>query len=207
MRASTAAPTYFEPERIEISSREGSVVTGAFVDGGVSPFNDPALQLLMVAALHGHGLRWQTGKEKLLLVSIGTGTHKESYTTRELTKMAPAEQGLRALKSLMDDCARSNQAMLQWLTHCLTPWLIDRAVGKMELDSQSGPQLATYVRYNVLLDAKWLKDEPAIERLPEKLAEIAEMDNPDNMKELEEIGRIAAPKQVDPSHFPAGFDI
>jgi hypothetical protein len=32
-------------------------VKGAFVDGGVSPFNDPALQLLMLAVLDGHGFR------------------------------------------------------------------------------------------------------------------------------------------------------
>jgi patatin-like phospholipase/acyl hydrolase len=63
VRASTAAPTYFEPEQIAISTRDGNVVEGAFVDGGVSPFNDPALQLLMVAALHGHGFRWQTGRD------------------------------------------------------------------------------------------------------------------------------------------------
>ena len=35
VRASTAAPTYFDPERIQISSRDGSVVDGEFVDGGV----------------------------------------------------------------------------------------------------------------------------------------------------------------------------
>src|SRR5262249_4714963 len=54
VRASTAAPTYFEPQTIEISSRDGNAVKGAFVDGGVSPFNDPALQLLMLAVLEGH---------------------------------------------------------------------------------------------------------------------------------------------------------
>jgi predicted patatin/cPLA2 family phospholipase len=36
VRASTAAPTYFEPQTIEIASRDGKVVKGAFVDGGVS---------------------------------------------------------------------------------------------------------------------------------------------------------------------------
>src|SRR5262245_24444784 len=41
VRASTAAPTYFEPESISIASRDGAVVQAAFVDGGVSPFNDP----------------------------------------------------------------------------------------------------------------------------------------------------------------------
>ena len=55
VRASTAAPTYFAPEAIAIHSRDGAPVEGAFVDGGVTPFNDPALQLLMLAALQGHG--------------------------------------------------------------------------------------------------------------------------------------------------------
>jgi hypothetical protein len=33
------------------------------------------------------------------------------------------------------------------------------------------------------------------------------MDNPANMDELVEIGRIAAKKQVKPEHFPANFDV
>ena len=64
LRASTAAPTYFEPQQIAISTRDGAVVNGVFVDGGVSPFNDPALQLLMLAALQGHGFQWKTGKDR-----------------------------------------------------------------------------------------------------------------------------------------------
>jgi patatin-like phospholipase/acyl hydrolase len=139
VRASTVAPTYFEPQPIAISSRDGSVVNGAFVDGGVSPFNDPALQLLMVAALAGHGFKWQTGKDKLLLISVGTGTYKEKYSADALIGMLTAKQGLVALQSLMDDCGRQNQAILQRLTNCVTPWTIDRAMGDMKLDSESGP--------------------------------------------------------------------
>jgi uncharacterized protein len=45
VRASTAAPHYFDPELIQISPQ----VSGAFVDGGVSPYNNPAMQLLMLA--------------------------------------------------------------------------------------------------------------------------------------------------------------
>ena len=66
--------------------------------------------------------------------------------------MTAAEQGLHSLQSLMDDCGRVNHCVLQWLTNCVTPWLIDRAVQTMGLDSASGPQLATYARYNVLLE-------------------------------------------------------
>ncbi|HTO78325.1 MAG TPA: hypothetical protein VMJ31_00965, partial [Methylocystis sp.] len=105
------------------------------------------------------------------------------------------------------DCAETNHELLQWLTHCLTPWIIDRAVGDMKLDSQAGPQLATYARYNALLDAKWLKDELNIDATPDKLAQISQMDNPANMDELAAIGRKTAEKQVLDSHLPAAFDI
>ncbi|HVO25168.1 MAG TPA: patatin-like phospholipase family protein [Candidatus Margulisiibacteriota bacterium] len=207
VRASTAAPTYFEPERIAILSRDGTVVDGAFVDGGVSPFNDPSLQLLMLAALHGHGFRWQTGTENLLLISVGTGTYKQTFSADKLMKMVAAEQGLRALQSLMDDCGRMNHAMVQWLTRCLTPWTIDRAVGDMQLDSANGPKLATSVRYNVILEPSWLSTEVSLAYGPEQVAKIAEMDDPTNMDDLAKIGRLAAAKQVKPGHFPAGFDV
>ena len=206
VRASTAAPTYFEPEQIDISSRDGSVVQGAFIDGGVSPFNDPALQLLMVATVQGHGFRWQTGAGKLLLVSVGTGTYRETSPTQAILKMPSAEQGLRALQSLMDDCARMNHAALQWLTKCLTPWQIDRAFGDMKSDSESGARLATYARYNVLLDQKWLSTQVSVECTAEKLAKIAAMDNPATMEELAAVGAKAAAIQVKPEHFE-GFDI
>lgn len=207
VRASTAAPTYFEPERIRISSPDGTVVDGAFVDGGVSPYNDPSLQLLMVAALHGHGFRWHTGADDLLLISVGTGTYKERYTTDALTQMPAAEQGVRALQSLMDDCARMNHAMVQWLTRCLKPWTIDSAMGDMRLDSESGPKLATSVRYDVLLEPDWLSTQVKIAYAADHLGKIAAMDGPTNMNELEDIGRRAASLQVKDEHFPPRFDL
>jgi hypothetical protein len=207
VRASTAAPTYFEPERIAISSREGAVVDGAFVDGAVSPFNDPALQLLMLAALQGHGLRWTTGKDQLLLISVGTGSTNENQSAQALIAMPAAEQAVRSLVSLMADCGRVNHGMLQWLTSCLTPSIIDRAVGDMKLDSQSGPQLATYVRYDVELESNWLSSELGIELAADKVAQIAKMDDPTNMDDLAKLGQSAASKQVKAEHLPAAFDL
>jgi len=207
VRASTAAPTYFEPERIAISSRDDAVLDAAFVDGGVSPFNDPTLQLLMLAALQGHGFRWKTGKDQLLLISVGTGDTKDNQSAQALAQMTAAEQGIRSLKSLMADCGQVNQGMLQWLTNCLTPWTIDRAVGDMKLDSESGPQLATYARYNVLLEQGWLDSVLGIELAPDKIAQIAKMDDPTNMDDLAKLGQSAAAQQVKAEHLPAAFDL
>jgi uncharacterized protein len=207
VRASTAAPTYFAPEEIAIHARDGTVVDGAFVDGGVTPFNDPALQLLMLATLQGHGFCWATGKNKLLIVSVGTGQYKQRRSARAVVSDLAAFQGVAALQSLMDDCERMNRATLQWLTNCLTPWLIDRAVGDMKLDSQSGPQLATYVRYNAVLEQAWLKTELGVDLAGDKLEQIRKMDDPSNLSDLADLGRRAAAAQVKPEHLPAAFDL
>ena len=68
--------------------------------------------------------------------------------------------------------------------------------------------VATYARYNALLDSAWLKDTLGIIHDPNEVAKIAEMDNPSNMDELENIGKAAAAKQINAAdHFPAAFDI
>ena len=48
VRASTAAPHFFKPQPIEIVEGEPPAL---FVDGGLTPHNDPALALLLLAAL------------------------------------------------------------------------------------------------------------------------------------------------------------
>src|SRR5258708_5757461 len=74
VRASTAAPPYFEPEKIQVAEN----LFGAFVDGGMSPHNNPALQLLMLATLDGYSWKWPTGESKLLIISAGTGRKEMS---------------------------------------------------------------------------------------------------------------------------------
>jgi hypothetical protein len=207
VRASTAAPTYFAPEEIPIHSRAGTVVDGAFVDGGVTPFNDPALQLLMLARLEGHGFCWPSGKDKLLIVSVGTGQYKEPRTAQAVLSDATALQGIAALQSLLDDCERMNRATLQWLTNCLTPWTIDRAVGNMKVDSEKGPQLATYVRYNAVLEQAWLKTELGVDLTPDKIEQVRKIDDASNLSDLADLGRRAAAAQVKPEHLPAAFDL
>jgi len=208
VRASTAAPTYFEPQPISISSRTGKVEMAAFVDGGVSPYNDPSLQLLMLAALHGHGFRWQTGADHLLLISVGTGMKRQPVSAEDVMGWQPLEQGIRALQSLMDDSARANLEIMQWLTTCLTPTRINSVVEDMKADSVAGPKLATYARYNAVLEPGWLKDNLEMTDFSaQQLVEIAKMDQPVNVPSLIRIGQRAAQTQIQPDHFPARFDV
>ena len=53
VRASTAAPTFFPPEVIDIGGGKSFV----FVDGGVTMFNNPAFQLFLMATLEPYNAR------------------------------------------------------------------------------------------------------------------------------------------------------
>ena len=140
-------------------------------------------------------------------MSVGTGRYRQTYQAQELLGSLAALQGVTALQSLMDDCERANRATLQWLTDCLTPSVVDRAVGDMKLDSQNGPQLATYVRYNVILEPDWLKATLGVDLAPDKIEQIRKMDDPSNLDDLAELGQLAAKTQIKPEHLPAAFDL
>lgn len=72
VRASTAAPVYFPPEVLQWDANDPSK-TFVFVDGGVTPYNNPAFLLFRMATQAPYRLNWKTGERDLLLVSIGTG--------------------------------------------------------------------------------------------------------------------------------------
>jgi patatin-like phospholipase/acyl hydrolase len=80
VRASTAAPTYFPPEVIAVGDK-----SFVFVDGGVTMYNNPAFQLFLMATVDRYWVLaperqqgWATGVDKMLLVSVGTGTSPDA---------------------------------------------------------------------------------------------------------------------------------
>ncbi len=203
VRASTAAPHYFDPERLPIAKD----VSGAFVDGGVSPHNNPALQLLLMATTEGFGLGWPTGAEKLLLVSIGTGAQEIRMSAQEVMNMSSAKVSLHALTSLMNDCDAMNQTMLQWMSRSPTAWSIDREIGDLRGDVLGGHPLLSYLRYNVVLDQEWLKTHLQIDLKAGEVKGLQEMDKPKNMSKLAFLGGKAAQKQIKPAHFSKSFNL
>jgi hypothetical protein len=72
VRASTAAPVYFPAEVMTWNPENPSDAT-VFVDGGVTPYNNPAFQLYRMATEPAYRLNWTKGEKNLLLISIGTG--------------------------------------------------------------------------------------------------------------------------------------
>lgn len=213
VRASTAAPHYFEPERLQVATNtEGRYVDGAFVDGGVSPFNNPSLQLLMLATLEGFKLKWPLGRDQLLLVSVGTGDGEEAMAPDRILKMTAAEQAMRALVGLMSDCDALVRTMMQWLGEMPAEppqvrTAIDREIGDLAGDMLGGQKWLSYVRYNSTLEGNWLRSNLHLDISDGEAATLRAMDDPSNVAMLEKVGASAAAEQIRPEHFPDGFNI
>lgn len=202
VRASTAAPSFFAPEFIEISS-EGERPQGEFVDGGVSPHNNPALLALQLATIKGFGAAWPLDPDKLLLVSVGTGSAQPGTSKSWLA----GEHAIKSLLSLMDDCAESVETILQWLSSSPTARNIDAAMNDLHLDLLAERPLLQYLRYNVQLDNRWIKENLDITMTDDEVRNLGAMDRPENMRTLSKLGIQAAKRQIEEHHFPACFDL
>ncbi|MEZ4447230.1 MAG: patatin-like phospholipase family protein [Polyangiaceae bacterium] len=206
VRASTAAPHFFEPESIIISKarRDGEQDDlGDFVDGGVSPHNNPSLQTLMYVTLDGYRVRWDLGADKLLLVSVGTGRANPSVDSSAFAGFHAAQ----SLLSLMDDANDLNETILQWLSTSRTRRVIDRQVGDLSNDGIGGADQLSYARYNAELDGEWLKAQLDLAVEPPRLATLKAMDAPANAPLLLDIGRRVGKTFVRDEDFPSAFDL
>jgi patatin-like phospholipase/acyl hydrolase len=72
VRASTAAPVYFLPEVLQWDCNDPAK-TFVFLDGGITPYNNPAFLLYRMATEPAFRLNWKKGENNLLIISIGTG--------------------------------------------------------------------------------------------------------------------------------------
>jgi hypothetical protein len=211
VRASTAAPYYFAPEFVTIKegSADGAVkpVSGEFIDGGVSTANNPSLQMVQLATLHGYGLRWPLGDDQMLVVSLGTGRPNLEGMISSGVKAASAAHAARSLVTLMSDCNELVETMMQWLSSSPTARRIDRVVGDLHEDQLGGRPLLSYARYNVEFEDTWLRDNLGVSLNKDKIAGLEAMDDPANLSTLEDLGIRAASKFIQEAHFPAAFDL
>jgi hypothetical protein len=193
---------YFKPERFEVGRGE----VGAFVDGGVSMANNPALLLFLAATLRGYPFRWATGERHLLLVSVGTGFWRRRDTVGKVLDAKFWQWGVEAPSMLMEDATWQNQLLLQAFSHSATAVEINREVGDLSEDLLTPEPLLTYLRYNAQLDELGLNALGLAELAP-RLASLREMSAAENRTDLARIGERAAAQQVTDAHFSGAFDL
>ncbi|MEJ7768783.1 MAG: patatin-like phospholipase family protein [Chitinophagaceae bacterium] len=208
VRASTAAPSYFLPQIIEVG---GGLPTAAFVDGGVSMANNPSLQLLMIATLKGFPFHWKMGADNLLLVSVGTGMGRWEKIPANVSKNHLLNWAQQIPDMFMADASWNNQIMLQWLSKCDTRWRIDGEIGDLTDDLITGDNdqkgLLTYLRYNQWLDAESLRELMNKDYSKEQVNGLVEMSNAASRFELFDVGCKDAEGKVVEAHFPESFKV
>lgn len=217
VRASTAAPIYFPPEVIELQPGDPNR-TFVFVDGGVTPYNNPAFLLYRFATEPAYNLRWERGEDKLLLVSVGTGATAEPGATADDAESNLLATGIGIPSALMYGSVVDQDVNCRAVGRCVHGEVIDRelldliprtgpAVGSFEqrlqrpvtpLSQNLGRQFL-YARYNVGLsrDSLTALGFGALDPVS-----VQKMDNatPENIKRLLAIGTAAA-EQIQPKHF------
>jgi hypothetical protein len=201
IRASAAAPHYFDPELIEIIPNEPP---GLFVDGALTPHNDPSLQLFLYAALPQYGLSWSLGPENLTIVSIGTGGFRPHVSLQELAWIRPIGMAIRALGAQIAESSQLVLTLMSWLGDTSTSWPINSELGDVaRVPAPLGQPLFRFLRYDIRLEQGWLARELGVTIDERKLSKYELIDAPENIPAIYELGARAAERQIKRDHLVA----
>ncbi|MEH2501066.1 hypothetical protein V1294_007545 [Bradyrhizobium sp. AZCC 1678] len=209
VRASTAAPVYFPPEIVEWD-KDDPAKTFFFVDGGVTPYNNPAFLLFRMATLPQYRLNWPTGEDRMMLISVGTGA--AAAVSRDLNargQLIPANVA-HLPGVLMGGAAIDQDINCRAIGRCVFGEPIDREIGDMiprqgdplkggvvPLDEDCGRQFL-YARYNPDVSRGGL-DALGLNKIDPD--HVQALDQIEYIKEMQSVGRAYAAKFVDMTPF------
>ena len=196
VRASTAAPAYFRPETLQWDPTNPEK-TFVFVDGGVTPYNNPSFLMYRMATQRPYGLNWKTGEKNLLVVSVGTGSAPSPGVYNNL---------LDTLKELPNNLMYAMQVdqdiNCRTVGRCIFGSSIDRELGDMipldnddqmlSLDSDAARHFS-YVRYNANLSEEGL-NEMSLGHIDSD--DVRQMDSVEFIGKLREVGKKVGETQV-----------
>jgi hypothetical protein len=185
VRASTAAPTYFDPEEIMLGGRRH-----VFVDGAITPYNNPALIAALMAVLPCYRLAWETGPDKIRLISVGTMRFSLAAADVNVRHMWVGYHAVQIPAALMQGIALEQDCMCRCLGQCIHGEELDSEIGNLEGAALSGRSWFSYTRYN-----KSYMGKDAEEFLRQN-AELAQLDAIHAIPALREIGHAYAQEHV-----------
>jgi uncharacterized protein len=200
VRASTAAPIFFPPEVVKLGKHDASK-TFVFVDGGVTPYNNPAFLLFRMATSPAYRLGWQSGEGRMMLVSIGTGAAPDLG----VAAADPSRNHLANLAdlpgALMYGAAVDQDTNCRVIGRCVHGDPLDREVGDLIPRATPDPTapripLATdlgrafrYARYNAELTSASLAALGLGEIDPKR---VSKLDSIEAIGDLRRVGRAVA---------------
>jgi hypothetical protein len=207
VRASTAAPTFFPPEVIVLpSAAPAEEREFVFVDGGVTMYNNPTFQMFLMATLDRYWAlkpeaRWQPGADRMLIVSVGTGTSPDARSGLEPNEMNLLFNATTIPSALMFAALNEQDLLCRVFGDCRAGDALDREVG--DLIGSAGPlqreqKLFTYLRYNAELTREGLDALGCGDIEPDS---VQKMDSIANIPDLRRVGKRVAETKVREQHF------
>lgn len=202
VRASTAAPTFFPPEVITLGEGTAKEYQFVFVDGGVTTYNNPAFLAFQMATAAPYALNWPAGADRMLIVSVGTGSAAKARPGVTARDMHLIHAAVSVPGALMNAASAGWDMACRLLGECRFGPPIDREYGDMVpapggKPNFTGAKLFSYVRYDPDVT------QPGIDALglPGVKAEnVQVMDSVDFIPDIQSVGREYARKHVTLAH-------
>jgi hypothetical protein len=201
VRASTAAPTFFPPEVLRWGGDDPSKAF-TFVDGGTTPYNNPAFLLYRMATAPEYHLEWLKGETNLAVVSIGTGSApKIENAVRDYGRFQIVD-GLELIGVLMSSAAIDQDINCRAVGRCVAGRAIDRELGDMIPREKGGALVPLetdlgrafrYGRYDPDVSKSGLDALDLVHMDPHALQK---MDKPEFIPQMREVGQAFARKYV-----------
>ncbi|MBI3475530.1 MAG: patatin-like phospholipase family protein [Acidobacteria bacterium] len=208
VRASSAAPTFFPPQKINVPDDQGQIHNYEFIDGGVSSYNNPSLQLFLEATDRQYNYGWPTGTEKLLLLSLGTGFNTATIDEGKASSYNLLDWARYSVKGLLGDANLQQNVLMRLIgQHPAGPVVVSTAE-RDAVRASGAPaesvlasmdtglamkKLLTYQRITVSLTRARLDGLGLTDIDPVK---VREMDAVDQIGNIQRVGAAVAKEQV-----------
>jgi len=196
VRASTAAPCFFPPEVVRVGDEKF-----IFMDGALTTYNNPAFQAFLMATVEPYNLNWPAGEDRILVVSIGTGTNPKANAELQVSDMNLLYHSASLPLALMFAALNEQDFLCRVFGKCLAGDPLDCEVG--DLIGKKGPvnpKLFTYLRYNAELTFKGLTELNLMDIQPE---EVQKIDSVEHLDDMQRIGQAVAQQKVKIQDFAA----
>ena len=199
VRASTAAPLAFRPEKVSWDPSDPSK-TFIFVDGGVTPYNNPAFLIYRMATEAKYNLGWEAGEDKMMVVSVGTGSSSkgDDDVLGKTTGFARFLGNRKIPGALIQGTMVDQDVNCRTVGRCVYGQPIDREVGDLiPRDAEGNPiplsqdlgRKFLYARYNAHLEQD---DLDAMGLSDVKAERVKKMSSVEFIDDLAKVGRRVA---------------
>jgi hypothetical protein len=205
VRASTAAPVFFPPEVIWWDPQDDSKAF-VFVDGGLTPYNNPAFLLYRMATESGYRLNWAGGEDKLLVISLGTGAAAVSAEDADDPNRGLLGNVAALPSALMYAAMVDQDTNCRSIGRCVHGAVLDREIGDMIPRDDNGNEIPLnqdlgrrflYARYNADLSREGL-DAMGLNDIKPK--NVQKLDSIEYIEDLRKVGKKVA-KEIKIDHF------